>query len=42
MNGALNALAFHARAPDSGISTADWQRAVKAVWEAQFSRKIGS
>jgi AcrR family transcriptional regulator len=37
MNGALNALALHAGAPQSGISTQDWQRAVHALWEAQFS-----
>jgi AcrR family transcriptional regulator len=38
INGALNALALHAGAPQSGISTQDWQRAVHALWEAQFSR----
>jgi AcrR family transcriptional regulator len=37
MNGALNALALHAGAPQSSISTQDWQRAVHALWEAQFS-----
>jgi AcrR family transcriptional regulator len=37
MNGALNALALHAGAPQSGISAQDWQRAVHALWEAQFS-----
>jgi AcrR family transcriptional regulator len=41
MNGALNALALHAGAPGSGVSTAEWQRAVKALWEAQFSSQIG-
>jgi AcrR family transcriptional regulator len=37
INGALNALALHAGAPQSGISTQDWERAVHALWEAQFS-----
>jgi hypothetical protein len=36
MNGALNAFALHAGAPGSGVSVADWQHAVKALWEAQF------
>jgi AcrR family transcriptional regulator len=38
MNGALNALALHAGAPNSSVSADDWQRAVKALWGAQFSR----
>jgi hypothetical protein len=41
MNGALNALALHVGAPGSGVSAADWQLAVRALWEAQFSRKTG-
>ncbi len=41
MNGALNALALHAGAPNSCVSTLQWQCAVKALWEAQFSSQIG-
>jgi AcrR family transcriptional regulator len=41
MNGALNALALHAGAPGSSVSTAEWQRAVKALWKVQFSSQIG-
>jgi AcrR family transcriptional regulator len=40
MNGALNALALHAGAPDSGVKEADWQAAVRALWDVQFSSQI--
>ena len=38
MNGALNALALRAGAPDAPLPAADWQRAVHALWDAQFCR----
>jgi AcrR family transcriptional regulator len=38
MNGALNALALQVGAPEADVNEEDWQQAVKALWQAQFSK----
>jgi AcrR family transcriptional regulator len=38
MNGALNALALQVGAPEADVNEEGWQQAVKALWQAQFSK----
>jgi AcrR family transcriptional regulator len=40
MNGALNALALRAGAPDAPLSTAQCNQAIHALWDGQFRQKI--